>query len=601
MLLAAAIKEGRDDYVRALQNLVPVKNALEQLKVDVFQFDETWRQRLLRTDYTSEDARAMLSVDLIKNPKFVDFIVEATNNVTEKSTKYAFIRNMLGAGLYSASSQAVEKLDDVPDFANWLATRTTYFSRANKDSYFYTIGEETAFSRDAAVLFDKLDLEVPDSFDGNYVGSKKIRWSASKFDAVVDWVSEICETPRVEVGQDGRLELKNPLLIKAFQEERQRIASKGEWHNNVFPRLVPVLASEAASEKLIADGHIKLSPVFGFVGKSSESGYFQNKAEHGFVSDTHPDLPIEHISGAMTFLGYEEITRLRAEGTRDSVFLIDTMDGFRVNEIEPSSDLLRIAMRYHRPEFLCSRYEGNLYDFQGSGVGTRGYLRGLSVNSNLYGPLHIQNEVLENPVFLDAFNSKQEIDYLREIHNPAASDPKQANIAQLDVGCGLSDQVEFAVAGYRQLISKIGYIPAALFKGSEEFLRAFADELSRQGLEVSSCNTTRYTENPGTTSVNGIQRRLDARLGCLRRSEFKDLPMEELLTKGTRLKGEYDKEKICGILDRLGVVEVSKLAKTPAQRKFVIENFDVKAHHKDLPKAIRLAIGGQILEDDLGM
>lgn len=599
-LLAAAIKEGRDDYVQALQNLVPPLNALEQLKTDVFQFDENWRQRLLRTDYTSDEARSMFSEDLIKNPKFVEFIVEAAGYVTEKSTQYSLIKNMLGASLYSAAKSALEKVSDVADFSNWLSTRTTYFSRANKHSYFYTIGEETAFSRDAAVLFDQLDLEVPDSFDGQYVG-KKIRWSASKFDAVVDWVSEICEAPRAKVGKDGELEISKPLLITAFREERGRVDSKGEWHQNVFPKLVPVLAGEAESEVMLAKGFVKLTPEYGFVGESEKSGYFENNANHGFSSPTHPGLDQELINGAMTFLSHEDITKLRADGSKDSVFLVSANDDLQLINSGATPESLRIAMRYHRPEFLCSRYEGNLYEFERSGLCTRGYLRGMPIHSNLRGSLSIQGETLESPVYLDALASRQEMDLLKELHNPSAREPKHASIRQIDVRGDLQEEARQAVSAYRRLSDKIGFVPATLFKGTEAFLHEVAGELTRQGLEVSSSNATRYTENPGTTSVNSTQRRLDARLGCLRWSEFKSIPADELLTKGARLKGEHDREKICGILDRLGVLEVARLAKTPAQRKFVVENFDVQAHYKDMPKAIRLAVGGKILEDDLGM
>lgn len=601
MLLAAAIKEGRDDYVQALQNLVPLKEAINELISNVDQFDENWRKRLLRTSYTPNDVSSIFSKQLLKNPDYVEFTVEAAASVTDKGTQYSMIKNMLKEGLYGAAAKAVESIADAPDFTNWLATSTTFFARANKKVYLYTIGDETDFTREAAFLFDKLSLEVPDDFDGEYK-AKARQWSLSKFDAVVDWVSELCRAPRAKVGQDGELIITNASLVRAFQQERQRVMSKGEWHQDVFPSFVPVIADTEAAKALTAKGNILLAPEYGVVGRVPDSNDFVSKPSHNFMAPGHPDLDAGKIAAAMTLLSYEDVTALRASGSQDSVFLIPAGTQLKIEDCEPTPETLRIAMRYHRPEYLCSRYKGNVHEFESTGLSTRSYLRGVPASSELNrNEVRLHWELLDRPEFIKALNSPQEIEFLREIHNPRASAPLQAKITQSQNIQGLPGQVEHAAWQYEELISKLGYVPAAMFKGTQEFLQAFAEELTHRGLEVSGANTTRYIGSPGGRTVNASQSRLDARLGLLQWSKFRDMPMEDLLLKGSRQKGDADKATICGILDRLGVLGVANLAKTPSQRKFVIENFDLQSHYKDLPKPFRLAIGGQILEEDLGM
>lgn len=600
MLLAAAIKEGREDYVHALQNLVPVKESLAELAKNPDQFDDTWKQRLLRTSYSVDDVNAMFENNLLGNQAYLNFTAEAIANVTDKSTQYTMVKHLLKHGKYGPATRAVEGIDDVADFALWLSTQSTIFKRS-RQLYFRTIGDEKAFTREAAILFDMLGLEVPDDFDGDY-RQNEAQWSASKFSAAVEWVSELCDAPRAKVGQDGVITISDAPLVKAFQEERSRVTGKGQWHQDVFPSFVPVLADTRTAVAMEAKGYVRLTPEYGVVGVAADGKGFVGKPSHNFTSISHPDMDAEQISAAMTFLSYDQITQLRVIGSEDCVFLIPAETDIKLEACGPTPDLLRIAMRYHRPEYLCSKYKGNVYKFDSTGLSTRAYLRGVPAASPLHNSgLRLHWELLDSPVFLRALNSPQEIALLQEILNPRASAPLETRLTQPQHLDSLADQVQFSSQQYEALIEKVGFAPSVMFKGTEVFLRAFADELTNRGLDVSGANTTRYIGNPGATSANADQRRLDARLGLLRYSPYRDMPMEDLFTKGCRLKGDTDKVTICGILDRLGVVGVAKMARTPTQRKFVIENFDVKTHYKDLPKALRLEIGGQILEDDLGM
>lgn len=599
-LLAAAIKEGRTDYINAIQNLVPVKQALEELIEDPSQFDETWRARLSRSNYTNDEVRLLCTNAFLEKPDFVEFLVDVAANKAEKSIQYALIGNIIKAGLYAEANTAVDAVEDIHDFKNWLSTRSAYFARLKKNAYFNTIAGEQKFSRIGAILFDRLDLEVPDEFDGQY-STKERQWSISKFDAVVDWVSELCPAPRVETDADGHLVVKQAALVKAFQEERQRVQTMGDWHQHVFPRFVPVIADEASAKAMLSRGEMILSPEYGHVGALAESKDYVRSPAHNFSSPTHPDIDLEVIASAMSLLSYEEITRLRSIGEKDRVFLIPHDTTLRIEDSGTTPESLRIAMRYHRPEFLCSRYTGNLREFSNSSIETRAYLRGAPVQSPHYGSLAVEWGVLERPAFMRAFSSPQELSLLRELFNPGAPDPQRARVTQKNDGRSLDDEVSEAVATYKELTETLGYVPAVKFIGYQVFIQRVAEEFTREKISISGNNEVFFVENKHRSAMNEGQRRLETRLGSVRWSPFRDMSYEDLISKGTRLKGEADRWTICGILDRLGVVEVAKLAKTPAQRKFVIDNFDVQGHYRELPTAFRMEIGGKMLEDDLGM
>jgi hypothetical protein len=598
-LLAAAIREGRQDYVDALNSLIPLTSLLTELKDNLDTFDDQWKKRLLRNEYSAEEVSHLFTHELLSSEKYVEFLAEATIHVQEKSTKYIMVKQMIGAGLYAAALKSVEALDDVADLAHWLHTRRTRFTKSATKTYQHMIGNEVAFSRIGAKLFDRLDIEVPDDFDGTYL-NKKLQWSMSKLSACVDWVSEIAPAPIAEVDQRGHLTIHNASLISAFRGERERIQSKGEWHQQVFPRFVPVIAGEAASKALFARGEIMIQPEFEVTRVDVHRGP-ETQVSHGFKT-MHPAVDAEDIALAMTFLSYETVAELRLPGDQRNIFLLPENSDIPLSKDSYCPEDLRVAMRYHRPEFLRARYEGNTYDIRQAGIDTRLYLRGLPFRGSDHSMLDLTNQLATDSNLLNALNSPQELAHLREAFAPRHGKGMAGSvtISEPENGREMSDQVRESVDAIERIANKLGFQPTIKFLGHESFLTAVANELTRRQIGVTNFNWVEFKDN-SRSNMTPTQTRLSARLGVLSGNKFREVSTEELMTKVARLKDPHDKTIVCGILDRLGVPEIARLANTPAKREFVIQNFDVSAHFKDLPKEIRVAIGGKKLETDLGM
>lgn len=592
-LLAMAIAEGRSEYVTALQNIVPasVTSTLTKLVADVSNFDETWKAKIFRNDYDNESIRLMFSDTLVVKKDWQDFLLEIASAVTEKNTQYAMFKNSMKSGLYDVAEAIVKKVDDIADLTHWLSTTMSRYIQLKGTAYQALTGKESQFSRSAARVLDLIGVEIQDDFNGTYESSNNI-WSHTKFAAAVDWVSEIASAPKVVLDKEGSPYISNSLIVQAFCEERLRVEAKGEWHSDTFPKLVPVLAEGAAADAMIKRGEIPLEPVFIANGTT-------DIPTHTFMA---PGQSAEDIAKALTFMSYETIGMAR-DNLDLKIFLLEHKTSIPYTREPKIPDDLRVAMKNHRPEFLSKSFTRNLLNFEYCEVQTHAYLRGMEIQFSQNNSLKIERHLLSDDRLLGALRSKAELDYLSSALTGApsrAGDERRTNFIYGQVGQAPST-VEAFIGAYKRLMGTIGHAPNAYFQAEESFLHELAEQFTKENIPVSNYNSTWYSGNPTANAVTDSQNRLNTRLGVLSYSKIRDMTVDEAFTKAVRLKPGYEVNALCGLMDRISVEELASRAKTPAQRAFVITNFDVKKHYAKMPKAIRMAIGGKILEEDLGM
>jgi hypothetical protein len=449
---------------------------------------------------------------------------------------------------------------------------------------------------------------MPDNFDGVYGTGHKKNWSPSRFAASVDWVSDITESegfgaPTVERQVNGELAIANGTLLTAFINERTRIASKpsGSWHDTHFPRHAPIIATPDMVEELQALGAILVEPNYGQITHDTYYNVDVITPSHAFQCASDSDLNAHDISLSMSFLPYDVITDLRNNPQSKKVLLVPHDTRIAQLPALPVPDTLRVAMRYHRPDFFKNRASNALYDFHVVGISTRAYLRGMDINYEHNNKLSITAEILTDPRLTRAFSSPLETQYLQEFFTPGNNDrPQYAWLDQTPNGGPFEQQIDNLLGNLDILIKHLDYMPRLKFYGSEDFVRAFVE----RNIPITNINDCSFWKEEGSYAPSGIQtdaqKRLSARLGDVG-YKFPELPPEELLVKAVRTNDSTFHQRACGVLDRLGVVEVANLARTPAQRTFVIENFDVRSHVKELPVAIRKMISGPMLEDALGL
>jgi hypothetical protein len=611
-LLALAIKHNRQEYIDALSFLIPVTELARGLAEKPHEFNDSWKKKLLRSEYSKNDIGELLKESLLNNPEYLDFVVEMAGASTSKGEKFHFLEGLMANGRYTHATRCHQALgaEEKEELKTWFQGRLNRLRFANNRVFFYTAGEPIKFDRTAAALFDAIELDMPGNFDGIYTEQgHKLTWSESRFEASVDWVSELSSTealgsPTVVRQSDGSLAIANGTVLQAFINERTRIESKalGAWHEKSFPLYAPLLTTPEIALELQANGAILVEPEYGQIRHDAYYGRDVHEPSHAFKSTSDPSMDAHEISMSLTLLPYEVINDLRNNPQANKVVLVPHTTSIALLPSAPVSDSLKLAMRYHRPEFLKNRNWSAIYDFHVSGNSTKAYLRGMEINYANNDHLRITSKLLSDTRFVEAIQSPVELSYLRAYFDLTNNrDFKRANLQQVVDGGPIEQQITNLLGNLKILIERLGFTPGIELAGSEEFVRAFANT----DLPISELNCCSYWDpnRPGVfmrTADTDAQIRLNAQMGDTG-SKFSGFPPEELIAKGTRNKDRLTNLRICGILDRLGVVEVANLAKTPAQRAFVAENFDVRSHLKEIPAAMRKMITGPMLEEALGL
>jgi hypothetical protein len=600
-----AISENRADVINAIGSLIPADRLIRELEESPHLFNEDWARHLLRDDYTNDDTRILFTGKLIAVQEYVDFLKVAVNHVKVETTKFSMLLGMISSGLHKEADECLEQLGDITDFKLHVHDMLDLMKGYN-GRHTAVMGNPTKFTRHSAHLFNRLDIDIPGDFDGTYSSRMEFTWSKSRFYAAVDYVSDIVSRnglgiPSAEIKPDGSLHLVNSALLKAHRNEWDRINALklGKWHEDNFPLYCPVITTKEHLPRLIDLGAVLVKPELSVEIECYNGSLALPK--HGFSAAENGRLDEDDVNLSMSLLPYHTCSSLReAKSGQYAVLLpynvaIDTDQAIIPGE-------LAIAMRSHRPDFIKSKHYAQLHDLNRSGIDTRLYLRGMNIIYAQNNRLSIFEQITEDRDLVAAFNSIEEMKYLRDYYSVSSSvihyNKNRLNMV-LDRTIPIDQAVVKLRSNHEFTISKLGYVPNLEFKGSVTELQAIAS----QNFRITEDSLVSILESGTRRSAQSVdESRLEAQLGALyMRSSMKGLEPEDVLKKAVRISDENEIATACGILDRLGQLEVAKLAKTPAQIKFVMEHFDLSDVVEKLPKNLQSKVSVKNLEEGLGL
>lgn len=599
-LFSDAVSAGRDDIVQALAYLIPIDQLMVTLSKDINMFNETWEKSLTRKTYSVPEIGSMCSGGVLKSNSYSEFIYNLAKTLPEDDVRFRFIDEALSQSEYELAERMVDSLSNTEGVIDFISERRERLIK-RKICPFYLIGEPGKFTRQTARLFGKLDIDLPGKFSiENYTSTI---WGAGRFEMAVDYVSDVAKSYGLGVPEaklvDGEITIINSAIVKAFTDERKRIAIKnlGEWNEVNFPTHYPAITSAHVAEKLRSVGGISISPQFGEKSWNEKYATTNFVLKHNFISKDEGAMHEDDISLSMSLLSYEDCTKIRSKEFSKTVVLIP-YDAELVLDDSNVPEELNLAMRYHRPEILKSN-EGRLFNkLEKRKLSTKAYLRGFT--SRCHVNLEPLDEIAHSPKFYEAMNSDIEVEYIKNAMNEVkkrAGNSVGILYFMQDNKLSIQDNVSYILGLYDKVVSDHDLIPAVSIHGSEELMIKLSEARSSIGY-----NPLISFEGSARNGYTEKQLRIKYRLGSMGHDHsMLDLLPQELLIKGARSSRKDDIIQICGLLDRLPITELAELAKTPAQMKFVISHFELEPHIKELPRRFQTAMSGKMLEDGLGL
>jgi hypothetical protein len=486
--------------------------------------------------------------------------------------------------------------------------------------YFSETGTTRNLSLASLEWLDKLDLDIPANFTSHKYGDQSDLsyniWNLSRFQMNIAQVGAVVnahglEIPTAKRMGSGPVVVTNAALANAYVTEFARIdAGLGAWHQENFPRYVPILADANSRCELVARGGVSIKPNQTHeyqYGLGTEETKTATNPSHGF-SPINPadDLDPKAIRLAMSLLSLQQISDLIKSDSQQIVLVpAEQLQALAIEPIEPP-EALRVAMRYHRPELLVSD-EYNVYTNAVTDIPTSLYLRGYEVKYSQYQSLYLYSTICHDPVYPSCFVSPKEIKGLTNNltrHGVVNTDSEKLLISEL-AHLTIAENVANAHVVLQGVTDQIGCTPAVSFRGSPEFMRALA--ASRiPTTEPGGMTDIKGNNQPWYTSGEG--NRVGACLGSVGYDYgLLKLSISELLTKGCRMKesasedAKTAKQRVLGLLDRHALEDIVANTKTDAQFKFLHENFDLMPLVQTLPKKFSLIVAKDNFTKDLGL
>jgi len=266
-------------------------------------------------------------------------------------------------------------------------------------------------------------------------------------------------------------------------------------------------------------------------------------------------------------------------------------------------DMLKTAVRFHRPELIISD-EHRAVPFRTKDNPLSLYLKGFDIHQGKFDNLDITNNLGWHPEFIESL-LPAEAERFANYFVVKKEYGRDFNKFLVDEKHGLTtaENVALAKRSIDSLTNAIGYPPAVHYRGSPDFIKALA------AAKVYSCDRSVFSnlKNMGGdwySTAEGV--RCGGTIGETGGfGEYADMPFDELVIKGTRLKDPatgFNKQKqvILGILDRYPLEDVVGLAKTDAQYRFLMDNFDLMPVRHLLPKRLELVVAGKQFSSELG-
>ncbi len=586
-LIAETIRESieTDSYevynsVIGLAKTWAISQVLEKvLELNPDHFDERWKAAIrINNSDPSSSAKHLFSSSLLKSRPYREFLKELANH-EPLSTKHSLLEYMIQSGLHHEALSVISGMNDISELKRLIHDKLDYGAKFEN-----SFGRFTGYdkcTKSTAHIFSKLDIDLPGDYNGHY-DSGKI--SNKEFDVKVDYISSVIETsgcgvPTAVVGSGNKLSIINSALLISFKYEHDRIdtLNLGKWHQEKFPKYCPVIADSSLENILIQNGCVGLEPLYESCGEITHS-----------FSDVSGRIDSGQIKMSMAMLPYDVCAELR-ENKNKKIFMVPCNSKISYEKSTVPNELI-VAMRFYRPQILLEKsYEHN------SMVSTRLYLRGCNPGFQ-HLELNPFLQISEDERFVRAMSSDEEISELKKFYTIDERSHDRTRKVRFIQNEKLSvkDNVDALERNLRSLISLMKFNPPILFVGSTEFMK----EASKRGLPISRHNECRLPNN----KIDMNEMRLYSKLGyapALKGLNTDD--KKDLLMKAVRSNEESLVEQICGVLDRMPLMDVVNLASTPRQVEFISNHFDLEPILNDLPKPFQRIVTVKMLEEGLGL
>lgn len=614
-LLQRALKEGRDDVANALRHLTPVselaKSLATTLKPNAHLTDE-WRGLLTRKAYGLLDGRALASTALMQNGEYREFLLKKLHGLSGQESAHHLIHGLISAGFHSEALVWLSSDEELKSFKAYFQQFLNNVVPHSQFLFYTETGQTNTNTRDTIKILDMLDLDFPASFRSddypNPRDSDVKPWTEARIDMHIELVGTVMtelnlSVPELSAAPGGGYKWVEGQLPAAVTLELQRVQKLGGWHKENFPRFLPAIVPESGLCDLLAQGAIPVMPKR--LLPTDGGGSLEPTRAFVPVVPNH-NVTDKDIRAAFSFFPPRLISSLIQNESQTLVMIpvqaLPMLAPAPVTAAIP--DTLKTAVRFHRPELLISdEYRAVLFRNKDNPLSL--YLKGFDIHQGKFDNLDITNNLCWHPEFIESllpaeaerfanyFVVKKE--YGREF-NKFLVDEKQ--------GLTTAENVALAKRSIDALTKAIGYPPGVHYRGSPDFIKALA------AAKVYSCDRSVFSnlKNMGGdwySTAEGI--RCGGTIGETGGfGEYADMPFDELVLKGTRLKEPatgFNKQKqvILGILDRYPLEDVVALAKTDAQCKFLMDNFDLMPVRHLLPKRLELVVAGKQFSSELGV
>ncbi|WP_408601215.1 hypothetical protein [Pseudomonas sp. PLMAX] len=616
-LLQRALKEGREDVANALRHLTPVSELAKSLATTLkpsAHFTDEWRGLLTRKTYGLLDGRALTSTALMQNGEYREFLLKKLQGLSGQESAHHLTHGLISAGLHSEALQGLSSDEEIKSFKAYFQQYLNNVLPHSQFLFYTETGQDHSNTRDTIKILDMLDLDFPSTFTpSNYPDPKNDNtkpWGDQRIEMNIELVGSVMtelklSVPQLSTAPGGGYKWLEADLPAAVTLENQRVQKLGGWHKENFPRFLPVIVPESSLGDMLAQGAIPVCPLKTVHFTSNRgAGFDTTEPSREFVPVTpNHRVTDKDIRLAFSFFPPQLVTGL-IENDSQSLVMIPLQTIPLLAPTSPNiADSLKAAVRFHRPELLISDQSRVTGDYTKNSPLPL-YLKGFKIRQGEYSHLDITDNLSRHPDFIDSL-LPAEVDKLAKYFVVKKEYGRDFNRFYVNEQSGLTtpENVALAKRSIEALTNAIGYPPAVHYRGSPEFIKALAEA------KVYSCDRSIFSNHKNMSgdwysTAEGV--RCGGTIGETGGfGEYADMPFDELVIKGTRLKDPatgFNKQKqvILGILDRYPLEDVVGLAKTDAQYRFLMDNFDLMPVRHLLPKRLELVVAGKQFSSELG-
>lgn len=610
-LFVKALEEGQKDLAQALAPFTELKEILYRVsKAENFDWDAN-AGLLKRAAYTRDEADKLAAKSLLKDSAYKRALSGAISACDDKNSLEDLFEYLMRVGSHDLALQIVDKVPDRvqmsialgSDFDRWRNSKGT-------QSCLYAVGSGESICLDTFRVLDKLGVSLPAYLSASEYSRSPYHndeWGHDRFAIQAELVGSTMDMEKVEVPsltiKNGQPRLEHSALARAFFESRHHAENLGGWHADVFPSLVPVIIDEKDSGALAKIGGFLIVPVFEFE-LPGQNGVPQVHPHHGFKDPSGALTDVE-VMLSTSLLSYEQIAKLRDEkfqqNKRVALLPAELIPALDMDDTNPSENL-SFAVRHHRPEPLLLAYGKDSWcsDY----LGTRIYLKGVpSVVVKPSGDqksLGLAEELTADHSMADYLTSQQELQwlstYIRGRHHP----PKKYTLLKHDDT--MSDEQNLEV-----LLKNLSHYHASMGPGVEYRVSAPAAfyefmEKKKLGLTLPIEFTVPGSKPPeGWNLHERVRLRTSLGYGFASLMESIGSKPEDWLTKAVRSKDEGVRQQCMGLLDRIPLEQVVKLATSEPRAQFLLENFDLAPLSEMLPPRLKDRVMTKRFATDLGL